>query len=566
MIIRIVKKKPAPKPQPPRTLAEAIERLKSITPLTDARRRDLISACNSLGRLIGLPLESILTDVAVLRDALASVHPVQGRISTKRLSNIKSDLAAALLLTDVLPADDPDVEPSDQWVTFMAHAKEPYQRWSLARFSRFCSLRKIEPEDVDDTTLRSFAEYLDARVVAHDPRTTVKAVGKAFNAIVTQNSIPLNRLSTAAGTNYVTAPISAYPPSLQADLAAYLQRLEKPDLFSDDGPDRALRPKSLRNIEAHIRQLLQAAVDVGFPLDRFQTLADLLDLQVLGRAFDGMIERFGGRVPTSLPNILATLLAIAKYHVGSPPELRQKLRKARKGFADRLGSNSPRMSEKAARRLEQFDDERNVELLVDLPYKLIKRAAKAPGTQRSTIDATCATAIAILFACPMRAEDLAELELGADIQAVQRGKKTYYLLHIAGEKTKNGAPIVAEIKPPLSKVVAAYLKNHRKFAADDPGPWVFPRPSGGPQTPDHFAEKIKHKIAGETGLDVNAHLFRHLGVKLFLETYPGDYEEARRILAHKSAETTTQIYSPLSNRAAFNRYNAIIEDYRGEDL
>ena len=566
MIIRITKKKPAPKPQPPRNLADVIERLKTYTSLTDARRRDLISACNSLARLLGLPLESILTDVAVLRDALASVHPVQGRISKKRVSNIKSDLAAALQLTGVLPDDDPDVEPSGQWVAFMGHAKEPYQRWTLARFSRFCSLSKIEPEAVADATLRSFAEYLDARVIAHDPRTTVKAVGKAFNTIVTQNSIPLNRLSTAAGTNYVTARISAYPPSLQADLAAYLQRLEKPDPFSDGGPDRPLRSKSLRNIEAHIRQLLQAAVDVGFPLDQFQTLADLLDLQVLGRAFDGMIERFGGRVPTSLPNILGTLLAIAKYHVGSPPELLVKLRKARKGFADRLGSNIPRMSEKAARRLEQFDDERNVELLVDLPHKLIKRANKTPGTQRSTMDATCATAIAILLACPMRVEDLAELELGADIQAVQRGKKTYYLLHIAGEKTKNGAAIVAEIEPPLSTVVAAYLKNHRKFAADDPGLWIFPRPSGGPQTPDHFSEKVKEKISREIGLDMNAHLFRHLSAKLFLEAHPGNYEEVRRILAHKSIETTAQIYSPLSNQAAFKRFNAILEDYRGEDL
>lgn len=562
----VFKKKPAPKPQPPRNLAEVVERLPSITSLTNNRRRDLISACNSLGRLIGLPLKSIPTDVAVLRDTLVSVHPVQGRISTKRLSNIKSDLAAALQVTGVLPADDPDVEPSGKWVAFMGHAKEPYQRWTLARFSRFCTLRKIEPEDVDDTTLRSFAEHLDARVIAHDPRTTVKAVGKAFNTIVTQNSIPLNRLSTASGTSYVTAPISAYPPSLQTDLAAYLQRLEKPDLFSDGGPDRPLRSKSLRNIEAHIRQLLQAAVDVGFPLDRFQTLADLLDLQVLGRAIDGMIERFGGRVPTSLPNILGTLLAIAKYHAGSPPELLVKLRKARKGFADRLGSNIPRMSEKAARRLEQFDDERNVELLVDLPYKLIKRANKTAGTQRSTMDATCATAIAILLACPMRAEDLAELELGADIQAVQRGKKTHYLLHIAAEKTKNRSAIVAEIEPPLSTVVATYLKNHRKFAVDDPGPWVFPRPSGGPQTPDHFGEKIKAKIADEIGLDVNAHLFRHLSAKLFLEAHPGNYEEVRRILAHKSIETTTQIYSPMSNRAAFKRFNAILEGYRGDDL
>lgn len=565
-ILIIKKKKPAPKPQPPRTLAEVVDRLKADTSLADNRRRDLISACNSVARLHGRPLESIPTDVSLVRDVLASIHPMQGHISKKRLSNIKADLAAALELTGVLPADDPDVEPSDQWVAFMAFAKEPYQRWTLARFSRFCTLRKIEPEDVDDGVLRAFTEYLDARVVAHDPKTTVKAVAKAFNVIVKQNALPLDRLTISSGTSYATAPISTYPPSLQADLATYRKRLEKPGLFSDEGPEQPLRPTSVRNIEAHIRQTLHAAVEAGFPPERFQTLADLLDFQVLDRALTAMKDRFGGRTPTSFPNILGTLIAIAKHHVGAPTEVVVKLQKARKKAADELGSNHPKMSEKVERRLDQFEIERNVRLLVDLPFKLIKRANQAPGTQASTTDAMCAAAIATSLCCPMRARNLTFLELGTDIQRVLDGKKANFLIHVAADKVKNSEAINAAIDTPFAPIVDAYLHKHRKYVVDEPGPWLFPSVSGASRAPSHFATMIKEKIRKETGLVVHAHLFRHLAAKFYLEAHPHDFETVRRLLGHRKLETTIRIYMKINVRSIFRRYAEIIGDHKGEDL
>jgi integrase len=560
----ILRKKP--KPQPPRTLAELIERLAADKSITEIRRRDLVSACSSVARLVGYPLGQIKTEAPAMRDVLTSLHPVQGRISKKRLSNIKSDIAAALTHTGALPAFDAEIQLSEAWEAFLAKATEKYQRWNLARFSRFCTTRKIEPDAVDDAVIKRFGDYLEARIVTHDPKSTTKAAAKAFNAIVVRSGLSIARLTTSRGATYVTPALDSYPPSLQDDIATYIGRLKEPDLFADAGPDRPLRPTSLRNIEAHLRQTLDAAVRAGFSPDHFKTLADLVDLQVLDRALSQMLERFGSKTPTSLPNILGTLVAIAKYHLHCPPETLAKLRKARKSFAERLGANSPRMSRKAERRLEQFDIPRNIGLLANLPHALIARANMQPGTQKATMDATCAAAVAILLSCPMRAENLSALELGADIQPVHEGKKVHFLIHIAPEKVKNREAINAIIESEYASVVNAYLQKHRKNTCGDPGSWLFPRKSGGPRPPAHFAEMIKQTIWRETGLEVHVHLFRHIAAKLYLEAHPGDYESTRRLLGHKKIDTTTKVYSPLSNRAAFERFNKILEDRRGERL
>lgn len=566
MVKLVFKKKPAPKPQPPRNLAEAIERLQSISSLTDNRRRDFISACNSVGRLTGTPLSDIPTGAPSMRAALAELHPKQTQSSRKRISNIKAGVAAALKLLGALPADDPDVEPSERWQIFKGQAKERYQRWNLARLACFCTQRKIEPEDVDDGVLRIFDNHLDARIIAHDPKKTVKATAKAFNAIIKQNALPLKRLTTSSGKSYVTAPISTYPLSLQVDLSTYRNRLEKSDLFSDEGLGQALRPTSVRNIEAHIRQTLHAAVEAGFPPERFQTLADLLDFQVLERALAAMKDRFGGRTPTSFPNILGTLIAIAKHHVGAPTEVVVKLQKARKKAADELGANHPKMSEKVERRLDQFEIERNVRLLVDLPFKLIKRANQTPGTQASITDAMCAAGIATALSCPMRGRNLTLLELGTDIQRVLDGKKAHFLIHVAAEKVKNSEAINAAIGAPFAPVVDAYLQKHRKYVAESPGRWLFPSVSGEGRAPSHFATMIKEKIRKETGLVVHPHLFRHLAAKFYLDANPNDYETVRRLLGHRKLETTIQIYMKVNVRSIFRRYAEIIGDHKGEEL
>jgi site-specific recombinase XerC len=69
-------------------------------------------------------------------------------------------------------------------------------------------------------------------------------------------------------------------------------------------------------------------------------------------------------------------------------------------------------------------------------------------------------------------------------------------------------------------------------------------------------------IERETGLEMNPHLFRHVAAHFFLEDHPGNYEDVRRLLAHKRIDTTLQNYAGLEMAAAVRRFDQTILDRR----
>lgn len=561
MPIRIVKRFDAPIAV--KTMSHVIEALEKKDSLTANRRRDLICACNALARLVGQDPAEIAADVNSLREQIAGFHHVQSRISAKRLANIRADLAAALQVVGVIPPPDAEVDISVSWTVFLEKASAKHQGWALARFARYCSARQVDPEAVTDDVAEQFTRHLAARVLTNDPNRIARDTAKNFNVIVKRGGFGFGLLSTARGERYVSLPLSAYPISLQTDIARYLRRLEKPDLFSNDGPRRPLRPTSLRNIKAHLRQTLDAAVRSGYPRDRFKTLADLIDLEVLDGAVGQMMTRSGGRMPTSLLNILGTLLAIARYYVGAPEATIRSIAAAKNKISEELGGSHRSMSQKSQRRMDQFLDEENVGRIIALPDQLMKRANRSPGAQRSAMDAMVAAAIAFLLACPaLRMANLASLNLKEDLSREVKGKQVFYLVHVIPQKTKGRQAIDAIIEPPLSTMIDHYLRRQRLQLTDQPKDWVFPRRSGGQRSPDQLSRTIEKKILDETGIVMNPHLFRHLAGALYLEEHPGEYESVRRLVGHAKLETTTSFYAPQSSRASFERYGRVLQRYR----
>jgi len=563
MRIRIVKRKPAP--VAPKTLAEVINRLSENSAFVESKRRDLISACNSLARLAQRRPADISADVVTLRQLFSTLHPAQKGISRKRFANIRADVAAALEISGVTPPAEPIVEPSVAWRDFLDKAEAPHQAWGLARLARYCTARQINPTDVDDDVLRRFRDHLDARVVTNDPARMARDTAKNFNAILRRSDLGFTLLNASRGDRYAAIPLEMYPPSLQKDIGCYLQRLEKPDIFSARGPRRPLRPMTLRNIKAHLRQILDAALQAGHSRERFQTLADLIDTEVLNSAAEWMMARNEGVMPSSLPNILATLLAIARYHVAAPAETVERILAAKDLVTSQLGSGQRRMSPKSQRRLDQFRDEDNVARIIALPEKLMRRAMKQIGSSRAAVDATVAAAMTFLMACPaFRIANLAALNLNEDLTREEHGKRIAFVIHVAPHKTKGRQAIDAVIGQPWATVIDKYLRHHRPDLSDDGARWVFPRRSGGSRTPDHFGDMIAKAIYRETGIVMNPHLFRHLAGALFLEAHPGEYESVRRLVAYAKIETTTAFYAPQSSRSAFDRYGRVLEGRRGE--
>jgi integrase len=65
-------------------------------------------------------------------------------------------------------------------------------------------------------------------------------------------------------------------------------------------------------------------------------------------------------------------------------------------------------------------------------------------------------------------------------------------------------------------------------------------------------------------LRVHPHLFRHIAAKLFLDGNPGSYEIIRRVLGHRSIDTTTGFYTGLETAAAVRHFDKTILNLRRE--
>ena len=61
-----------------------------------------------------------------------------------------------------------------------------------------------------------------------------------------------------------------------------------------------------------------------------------------------------------------------------------------------------------------------------------------------------------------------------------------------------------------------------------------------------------------TGLIFHPHLFRHIAAFLYLQTHQGDYETPRRLLGHKSIETTITFYADFERHSAVRYYQDIV--------
>ena len=96
-----------------------------------------------------------------------------------------------------------------------------------------------------------------------------------------------------------------------------------------------------------------------------------------------------------------------------------------------------------------------------------------------------------------------------------------------------------------------------------PTTWLFPRRHGdGHKAGQHLSTQIKKEIFRLTGLEVHVHLFRHIAAKLYLDANPGGYEVIRRVLGHRSMDTTVRAYTGLEGAAAARHFDSVIEDLR----
>lgn len=266
-----------------------------------------------------------------------------------------------------------------------------------------------------------------------------------------------------------------------------------------------------------------------------------------------MLERRGGKSTSTVSILAGCLKAIARHYVQVDEQQLARM----SAVARRLEAPQRTMTEKNRSRLRPLEDPDNALALARLPGALMQLAQREHRTKRAARLAQTAVAVELLLMAPMRIGNLASIDVERHLI---RPSRTGQLLHIvfASGEVKNREPLEYPLPPESVALLETYLSRFRPALAPSGNTALFP---GQGRTRKHVAtlrEQIGKAVFAHTGLRVNPHLFRHVGAKLFLDRNPGSYEVMRRVLGHRSLQTTVSFYSGCETVSAVRHFDAEI--------
>jgi integrase len=449
------------------------------------------------------------------------------------------------------------------WEALKAQLHGRALRYALSRFISFCSARQIAPDQVDAAVFDHFRRALETESFVKGPRQVYRTTCIFWNRV--SKSIPewpdLIIAVPSASRRYAIG-WHELPASFRTDVEAYLNRLGNQDPFADDYATSA-RPSTVGHRRRQVRLIATAIVRSGRPADSLTDLAALVTTENAKLALRFFFDRAGGRKTTANHEMARLLVAIARHWVTAPNDQVEKLAE----LSGRLRAEQQGMTDKNRARLRQFDDPGNVNALLTLPARVIREVRRSDQHgHRDAVRVMRALAVELLIVAPIRIRNLTSLEIERHLVRTRLGPEPAVHLVLPGEEVKNGEPYELPLPRQTVDLLDLYLHRYRPRLVIGSCPWLFPNQHGEMRKPPNFGAQIGKFIRAETGIKMNVHLFRHLSVKLHLEAHPEDLETARRLLGHRSLNTTLKAYANLSSRSAFRRYDETISSLRDHSL
>jgi integrase len=205
-----------------------------------------------------------------------------------------------------------------------------------------------------------------------------------------------------------------------------------------------------------------------------------------------------------------------------------------------------------------------VGLFLQLPGMLKAEAQRRPALDRQgAVLMQLAIAIEILTMCPVRRGNLVGLREDVHFRWSRAGRRGVCHLSIDRAEVKNRQDLEFVLPAESADLLRLYLERYQPLLTDRPSSWLFPgRTPGKPKQASGFSRQIAQHVFRLTGIELHAHLFRHIGAKIHLDRNPGSYEVIRRVLGHQSIDTTTSSYIGFETAAATRHFDANIIEQR----
>jgi integrase len=195
-----------------------------------------------------------------------------------------------------------------------------------------------------------------------------------------------------------------------------------------------------------------------------------------------------------------------------------------------------------------------------LPEQLMQQARlqRRHAPVRAAVLAQIAVAVAILTVAPVRLGNLASIRLGENL-IKPGGPRSNFWLIFPKYDVKNRVPLQFKLDEVVTAIVNEYVHDFRPaLMRGSNADWLFPGKTGEHKEKISFSTQIVDKVQESTGLRITVHQFRHAAGALILKHRPGEYELVRRILGHKSVQTTMNFYLDLETTQASEIFTDIV--------
>jgi len=193
-------------------------------------------------------------------------------------------------------------------------------RSGLSRLISFCERESIPPTAVSDEVSARFRAHLESDTRVPSPPDCHRRTCRLWNAAADiVPDWPQSRLGLPDHRRpRRSLPLSSYPASLQEELEWCVAPLGCRDRFAEFGPQKPLRPSTVKKIRSEVALALSAVVEAG------RDPASITSLRCLFApdAFETALRRYLNKDEQQTPrptahNIASTLIGLAKRYLGS---------------------------------------------------------------------------------------------------------------------------------------------------------------------------------------------------------------------------------------------------------
>jgi hypothetical protein len=363
--------------------------------------------------------------------------------------------------------------------------------------------------------------------------------------------------------NWFSPRLEELPPSLAADIETWLaadqgtdMRLRRARARTEVRPRRKpIKPRTAACYKQLMLEFIAMEARAGVPMDKLQTLRDVVDLDNVDRGLAAYEQHFHGENRRHLGQVMRIVCLVARHWVGVPPEHDSQL------WAWTRDVSGPRhgMTEKNKKTLLDLRDPNRLRLLLGLPAAVFDEVLAKPRIRRrDAVRAQTAFVIALLPNAPGRICNIAEIDLDSNLRRVGAGAEEKVFLMFPADQVKNEEDLLYPLSARTRELLDVYLARIRPKLLSGNSRWLFPGAGNTHKGAGLLSQQIADLTEQRVGVRITGHQFRHIAATMLVQRCPNGLHIASKLLGHRSLSTTLRNYAWLSNEDALKVWNDLL--------